>query len=135
MKEFLSEGNTVAVVGVSASPEKWGHRVYRALRSFYRNVYAVNPKHGSVAGGRCYPDLRSLPERPGMVVTVVPPHATEETVRMCRQLGIRKVWMQPGSESREAIDYCSRNGIKEVHGCCLVLDGLKGGWKNETRIS
>ncbi|MEA3254473.1 MAG: CoA-binding protein [Candidatus Altiarchaeota archaeon] len=126
--DFLRKANVVAVVGVSIDPAKWGYKLYNALKPVYSRVYAVNPRYGKVDGVRCYPDLRSLPEKPDVVVTVVPPKVTEAVVEVCRDLGIRRIWMQPGSESEKAIDLCRSNGIEVIYNCCLVVDGLGGGF-------
>ena len=122
---FLERKNTIAVVGVSANPEKWGYKIYQTLKRTFRKVYAVNPKYAEIGGEKCYPDLKSLPERPDVVVTVVRPEITEEVIRTAKDIGIRRVWMQPGSESREAIEFCERNGIECVHSVCFMMDGLK----------
>ena len=127
-EDFLRKANVVAVVGVSINPEKWGYKLYNALKPVYSGVYAVNPRYEAVDGVRCYPDLRSLPEKPDVVVTVVPPKVTEAVVEVCRDLGIRRIWMQPGSESEKAIDFCRDNGIEVIYNCCLVVDGLGGGF-------
>ncbi len=34
-------------------------------------------------------------------------------------LGIKKVWMQPGSESEKAIKYCEDNKIDAIHNACV----------------
>lgn len=124
-KDFLDRRNKVAVVGVSSNPEKWGSRVFKTLVGTGFDAYPVNPKHSEVGGVKCYPDLRSLPEKPDVVITATPPKATEAVVRQCREAGTDKVWMQPGSESKEAIDFCESNGIEAVRDACFVVDGLK----------
>ncbi len=124
-EEFLKKGNTIAVVGVSANPKKWGYGIYKTLKQMFRKVYAVNPRHAEIAGKKCYPDLKSLPEKPDVVITVVPPKVTEKIIRTAKDLGIRKVWMQPGSESRKAVEFCSNNKIECMHNACFVMDGLK----------
>ncbi len=128
MKSFLDRENKIAVVGVSMNPEKWGYRVYRALRDEGYKVFPVNPKYDEIEGDKCYPDLKSLPEKPDVVITVVPPEITENIVEECKKLGIKKVWMQPGSESDNAIKFCRENGIETVYNACFVVDGLKKRW-------
>ncbi|MCK4491757.1 MAG: CoA-binding protein [Candidatus Altiarchaeales archaeon] len=124
---FLGKENRVAVVGVSGDHEKWGYRIYDGLRSAGFNVCAVNPRYEEVDGSKCYPDLESIPEskKPDVVVTVVPPNVTEQIVIECRNLGIKKIWMQPGSESKESIDFCRESDICVVYNACFVVDGLK----------
>jgi predicted CoA-binding protein len=53
------------------------------------------------------------------VDTVVPPAVTEKIVVECKELGIARVWMQPGSESEKAINFCAENNIKVVHDMCV----------------
>jgi len=119
--EFVDRRNVIAVVGASRNPEKYGHKVYKDLKEAGYKVYPVNPNASEILGDRCYPSLRSLPERPDVVTVVVPPRVTEEVVKTCQDLGISKVWMQPGSESDRAIQFCRDAGIKVVHGVCIIV--------------
>jgi len=73
-------------------------------------------------GDKCYPGLEHLPTKPDVVSVVVPPRVTEEIVKTCKRLGIMKVWMQPGSESEEAIRFCDNNGINVVHALCVMIE-------------
>jgi len=130
MEDFLDRKNKIAVIGVSNNHEKWGYKVYRSLKNSGFKVYPVNPKHEKIDSDRCYPDLRSIPEKIDEVITVVPPEITENVVKICKELGIGKVWMQPGSESEDAIRFCEENGINVIHDACFVVDGLKKGWES-----
>lgn len=125
IKEILERKNVIAVVGASRDPEKYGHRVYGDLKEAGYAVYPVNPNAAEILGDRCYPDLKSLPVKPDVVNVVVPPEVTEEVVKFCKELGITKVWMQPGSESEKAIEYCGANGIDVVYGVCIMVERRK----------
>jgi len=128
IKEFLKKENKIAVVGASSNPDKWGFKVYNTLKRLGFEVYPVNPRHEKINNDTCYHDLKSLPEKPDVVITVVPPGITEEAVKECREIGIKKVWMQPGSESQKAVDFCKGNGIEVIYNICFVADGLKEKW-------
>jgi len=122
IRAFLDKHNVFAVVGASRDPQKYGHQVYRDLKSAGYKVYPVNPSAQEVLGDRCYPDLKELPEKPDVVVTVVPPQVTEQVVRACKELGIRRVWMQPGSESEVAVKYCKENGLEVIYNMCIMVE-------------
>ena len=122
IKKFLNKKNTFAVVGASRDPKKYGYQVYRDLKEAGYQVYPVNPNSDRILGDKCYPDLVDLPTRPDVVDVVVPPKVTEEIVKVCKKLGITKVWMQPGSESETAIKFCNENGIDVVHGVCVMIE-------------
>ncbi len=122
VEAFLDEHNVFAVVGVSRNPQKYGHQVYKDLKSAGYKVYPVNPNAQEVLGNKCYPCLEELPERPDVVVTVVPPQVTEQVVKTCKELEIKRVWMQPGSESEEAIRFCKENGLEVVYDKCIMVE-------------
>ena len=120
IREFINQ-RVWAVVGASLNPEKYGHQIFRDLRAAGYIVYGVNPGGGEIEGQWLYPSLTGLPERPAVVDIVVPPKVTEEIVRQCAEMGLGRVWMQPGSESEEAIRFCQEKGIKVVHGACAMI--------------
>ncbi len=122
---FLNERNKIAVVGVSANQKKWGFKIYKELKSTGFRVYPINPKYKIIGQDTCYPNLEALPESPDVVITVVPSNITEQVVKQCRKFGIKRVWMQPGSESEKAIKFCKHNNIKAIHDACFVVNSLK----------
>jgi predicted CoA-binding protein len=125
VESFLNKKNVIAVVGASREPEKYGLRVYKDLKSGGYKVYPVNPNADEVLGDKCYASLEALPERPVVVDVVVPPKVTEEIVKTCKNLGITKVWMQPGSESETAIKFCKDNNIAVIFGKCIMVERHK----------
>ncbi|AHF07495.1 CoA-binding protein [Desulfitobacterium metallireducens] len=120
MKEFLQQENW-AVIGVSDNPEKYGTKVYLQLKKAGYKVYAVNPKLDQIDGDTCYPNLSSLPLVPDAVSVVVPPKATEQIINECAKLGIRRIWMQPGSESDTAIKDGDDQGLELVYSQCVLI--------------
>lgn len=120
VEEFINE-RVWAIVGASMDPKKFGHQIFRDLRAAGYTVYGVNPRGGEIEGQKLHPTLSDLPEKPAVVDIVVPPAVTEEIVRQCAQLGLKRVWMQPGSESEEAIQFCQEHDIKVVYLTCAMI--------------
>jgi len=125
IESFLDKRNVFAVVGVSQNPKKFGHQVFLDLTNAGYMVYPVNPGLDELLGRKCYRSLDRLPKVPDVVDLVVPPAVTEAVLEECMRLGIRKVWMQPGSESERAIGLCRENGIEVLHGVCVMLERRK----------
>jgi acetate---CoA ligase (ADP-forming) len=73
----LFEPESVAVVGASDDPEKWGNWLARgALRGASRRaVHLVNRRGGEVMGRPAHRSLADLPEAPELAVLAVPPAA------------------------------------------------------------
>lgn len=118
------EFTLIAVVGVSDDASKYGHRIFRDLLKAGYPVKGVNPKGGFVLGNNIYKDLAEIEKRPDLVITVVPPAATEKIVEACNKLGIKTVWMQPGSESDAAVEKAGAYGIKTIVACFMVQKGV-----------
>lgn len=118
--DFMSQ-ESLAVVGASRNPKKFGSIVYRDLKSKAYRVFAVNPHAENIDGDPAYPDLEHLPENVGGVVLIVPPAVTEAMVQQAAQAGIRRVWIQPGAESEAAVAFCEQNGISVIEGECIMM--------------
>ncbi len=119
-KEFLDPGNSIAVVGVNQDPKRFGYKIFKDMQGAGFRVFPVNPRFDSLEGERVFPDLASLPETPDVVDIVVPPAVALKVLEQVNALGIGKVWLQPGSESPEAIAFCAENGIEVLHHCCMM---------------
>jgi uncharacterized protein len=120
IENFFSS-SAYAVVGVSEDKKKFGNIVYNTMKQKKFTVYPVNPKLSIIEGDTCYTSLRDLPEDVKSVVTVVPPQVVSSIIKDCVQKKIAAVWMQPGSESEEAISYALQNNITVVSGECILM--------------
>jgi uncharacterized protein len=120
VREFL-EQKRYAVVGASDNPQKYGNQIVKTLKQNGYEVYPVNPKLRTLEGDKCYAGLKDIPVKVDVVDFVVPPAATEEILKQCRELGLQRIWLQPGSESDNALAYCRDNNLKVVHGVCVML--------------
>lgn len=118
--EFLLKKN-IAVVGVSAKGKGFGVVIYNHLKKAGYKVFAVNKNGGNINQDRLYPSLNDIPFRIDGVVTVVHPTETEKIVKEMKSLSINRIWMQQGSESDNAIQYCASNGIEVICGECIMM--------------
>jgi hypothetical protein len=120
VEDFISQ-KALAIVGVSRGGQKFGNMAYRELKAKGYQLYPIHPSAETLEGDRAYPDFKSLPEKVGGVLVIVPPAQTEKVVREAAETGILRVWMQQGSESKAAIQFCKENGIAEVYGECILM--------------
>lgn len=116
---------SIAVVGVSHNPLKYGHRVFVDLIKNGYRVVGINPEDGEVFGHKLYKNLREVPRPIDLVITVVPPLVTEQIVSECKAKGVKELWMQPGSQSPAALAKARLLGIPAHAGkCFMVKEGL-----------
>jgi len=111
----------LAVVGISRKGRKFGNMAFKELKKQGYQLFPVNPNAQTIEGERCYPSLSALPEPVDGVLVVVPPAETEKVVREAAAAGIKRVWMQQGAASPEAIRFCQENGIEAIHGECILM--------------
>ena len=129
VKDFLAQ-KKIAVVGVSDKRETGCNAAYQRFKEAGYRVYPVNPHQATYENEPCYPDLKSIPEKPDAVFILTNPGVTEQIVRQCVDLGVKQVWMhclmgtKPGlaagmtSVSQNAVRMCLENGIAVIPGSC-----------------
>ncbi len=115
IEEFMGQ-KKFAIVGASDNTEKFGYQIFKNLKNRGYEVYPVNPRLKELEGTRCYPSLADIPVKVDVVDFVVPPKVTETIVRECKELGLTRIWLQPGSESEAVITFCNENGMKVIYG-------------------
>ncbi|MDR1696548.1 MAG: CoA-binding protein [Endomicrobium sp.] len=115
----------IAVIGVNGDPGKYGFKIFNSLLEARFDVFAVGIRGGTAAGHTIYKTLKDLPAKPDVIVTVVPPVGTDKVVGDAIALGIKEVWMQPGSRSPEAVEKAKAAGMKVTdYGCFMVANGI-----------
>jgi predicted CoA-binding protein len=129
VQEFLAQ-KKIAVVGVSDKRETGCNLAYNKFKENGYQVYPVNPRISEFDSGPCYPDLKSIPEKPDAVFVLASPKVTDQIVQECVDLEVKHVWMhcmmgtRPGlaqsmtSVSQEAVEMCRENGIQVIPGSC-----------------
>jgi uncharacterized protein len=129
VQDFLAQ-KKIAVVGVSDKRETGCNAAYHRFKAAGYAVSAVNPRLTTFEGAPCYPDLKSVPDKPDAVFILANPKVTEQIVQQCVDLGIKHVWMhcmmgtKPGSAasttsvSPDAVRTCRENGITVIPGTC-----------------
>jgi acyl-CoA synthetase (NDP forming) len=87
----FTDPTSVAVVGASDNPAKWGYWLATgALEGAGRRaVHLVNRSAGTVLGAACAPDLTSLPETPELVALCVPAAQVPSVVDEGTAMGVR----------------------------------------------
>src|SRR5215471_17498991 len=107
---------TVAIIGASNDPRKFGNKAVRAFVRQGYTVYPVNPNETEIEGLRVFPNIREVPVRPEQVSVYVRP---EIPAKSCDEL-----WLNPGTESDEVLAEAARLGLNVIQACSIVAVGL-----------
>ncbi len=105
----IFEPDSIAVVGASASPGKWGNSILKNLLDggFEGEVYPVNPRENEILGRTCYPSVLEIPEQVDLAVITVPSSLVFAVIDECGKKGIKGIIMitagfsETGDEGRQ----------------------------------
>ncbi len=123
VKDFLKQ-RRFAVAGSFRSESKYAYKILKTLMQKGYEVYPVNPRLRYVERLKCYRRISDIPVVVDVVDIVTPPPVTATIVRECKQMGIRRIWLQPGSEDEAIIRFCRDNGMDVIYNLCLILESI-----------
>ena len=83
--DSLFKPRSVALVGASRNPGKWGFLILMNLQlgGFEGKIYPVNPGEKEILGFKVYPSMSAVPEPVALAVVVVPPAKAPQVLREC----------------------------------------------------
>ncbi|HWR43290.1 CoA-binding protein [Sporomusa sp.] len=120
--ETMLQMKTWAVVGATDNTEKFGYKIFKALKEAGYTVYPVNPGIQEILGVKCYPALKDLPVVPEVVNVVVPPKVGEQIMNNCSELGIKNVWLQPGANAASVVKLAKNLDLNVVDQNCVLVE-------------
>ncbi|MDZ7842384.1 MAG: CoA-binding protein [Gammaproteobacteria bacterium] len=122
LRRILSASKTIAVVGLSANWYRPSYFAAKYLMDHGYEIFPVNPNYEEVLGRRCYPDLKSLPERVDVVDIFQKPDRVPALVDDAIEIGARVVWMQIGIVHEEAAQRARDAGLDVVMNRCMKIE-------------
>ncbi|MEM3730933.1 MAG: CoA-binding protein, partial [Candidatus Bathyarchaeia archaeon] len=120
------EPESVAVVGASRNPFKFGHSLLKNLidLGFKGKIYPVNPNADEVLGLRAYPRVDLIEDDVELAVIIVPSAKVPEVMRDCAKKGVKGAvicssgFRETGEEGRrleeEMLAIAKKSGIRVV---------------------
>lgn len=116
-------GTSIAVIGATDRPGKYGGIIYRDMKAKGFPVYAVNPYRDTVDGDSCWPTVKDLPETPTMAVFVIPAKRGLGVIDDCAEAGIDNIWIQPGAFSEEMRAKLEDSDFNWMAEACVMVEG------------
>jgi acetyltransferase len=117
---------SVAVVGASSNPAKFGYQVVRNLINlkYPGKIYPINPNASEIQGFKAFPTVPDVPHDIDVVIIAVPSHVVPDVMRACEDKGVKNVVIiasgfdEAGPEGRayqrEVLEIAKRSGIRVV---------------------
>lgn len=120
--QILSRSRTIAIVGLSDSPERDSYHVAVYLKRVGYRIIPVNPSIDVVLNEKCYPNLSSVPEAVDMVDIFRRSEKVSSVVDEAIEKSVRYIWMQDGVVDKAAAARAQVAGIGVVMDNCLMRE-------------
>lgn len=122
MKAFeFVESKTYAIAGVSRNKKKFGNYVFRQLKEKGYQVLPINPYAAEIEGVACYADVSALPADISHLIVMTPKKETLIVVEAAVNRGIKNIWIQKSSETREVMDFATDKDHNFIFKKCIMM--------------
>lgn len=121
------EEKVFALYGMSRRPSKFGNAIFKHLTRHGYTVYPIHPEAEELEGARAYRSLADLPQPVTSAIINVPPEAAARLIGELAEAGIKRVFLQQGSQSDEVLAQCRAHGLKTYYKSCAILNSKPTG--------
>ena len=122
IRRLLQETDTIAMVGLSSSPQKASQFVATYLQSQGYRLIPVHPKADSILGETAYPTLEDIPDPVDAVDVFRPPNECPTYAEQAAAIGADALWLQLGIVSPEAAEIAEQHGLDVVMDRCMKME-------------
>jgi uncharacterized protein len=125
IKKLLESNPRVAVLGISAKPQRASHHIATFLAEKGLDVVGVNPVLEEVQGIKVYPTLADIPGDIDLVDVFRKSEAVPMIVDACIAKGVGNIWLQEGVAHPEAEQKAIDAGMGVVSDLCIYKEWLR----------
>lgn len=125
IKELLTKSKTIAVVGLSAKPDRDSHKVARYLQEHGYTIIPVNPVEKEILGQTSYATLEEIPVPVDVVDIFRKPEAIPAIVDSAIKIKAKAVWMQLGLAHHDSAQKARAAGLEVVQSKCIKVEHAK----------
>ena len=120
INDFISS-KRIAVVGFSRSGKKFGNMAGKELIKRGYEIYPVYPDVPEIDGITCYPDLKSLEGKAETLLISIAPSKVPPVLEEAARAGLKNIWLQQGSWSKEVQQAADRLNLHVVSKKCILM--------------
>ena len=121
IEALLNKKNSIALVGASNNPKKYGNKILLDLLEKGYIVYPINKNESQIEGLKSYKNVSDLPSLPSIINFVVPPNEGIEVTKDLVKKGYDNFWYQPGAESIEISNFLESNKKNFIDDKCIMV--------------
>jgi uncharacterized protein len=122
LRRILNDHRVIAVVGLSANWYRPSYFAAKYMLDHGYRVIPVNPAYQEVLGRKCYPTLRDVPEKIGIVDCFRKSDEIMPIAENAIAIGARVLWMQIGVINEAAAALARKAGLDVVMNRCIKIE-------------
>jgi predicted CoA-binding protein len=122
LRRILKTNHTIAIVGLSADWFRPSYFAAKYMQEHGFKIIPVNPKYTEILGEKCYPDLKSIPEKVDMVDVFRKSADCLPIAKEAVAIGAKVLWLQLGVENDEAKAIAETGGLEFVQNRCVKIE-------------
>ncbi len=122
LRRILKDNHTIAVVGLSADWYRPSYFAAKYMQEHGFRIIPVNPKYTEILGERCYPDLKSIPDKVDIVDVFRKSEDCAPIAKEAAAIGAKALWLQIGVMNEEARQIASAAGMDFVQNRCVKIE-------------
>ena len=122
LRRILKNNHTIAIVGLSADWYRPSYFAAKYMQEHGYRVIPVNPKYTEILGEKCYPDLKSIPEKIDIVDVFRKSSDCAPIAKEAVAIGAKVLWLQLGVENDEAKEIAEKAGVEFVQNRCVKIE-------------
>lgn len=111
---------SVAIIGASNDPAKYGNKAVRAYLRQGWTVYPVSPKGGTIEGLDVHARLSDIPAAVDRVSMYVPPSVGIGLLDEIKAKAPKEFFLNPGAESDELVEQAKSAGLTPIVACSII---------------
>ena len=122
IRRMLREHRRIAVVGLSANPDRPSFEVAEYMQARGYEIVPVNPNCARVLGEKSYSSLEEVPGEIGIVDVFRRAENTPEVAHAAAKVGAKALWLQLGVVSEESARIARDGGMEVVMDRCIKIE-------------
>jgi len=119
--DFLKSAKTIAVVGISSNPNKYGRIIAEFLKNAGYSVFGVNPFLKESGEIKIFSSLLEIPEDIDIVNVFRRSEYIPELIPDVIKKKPKLLWLQSGIRNDKAVQHAINAGIKVVQDTCIMV--------------
>jgi len=120
ISQFLAP-KKLAIAGVSRNTKKFGYAIFNELRQKGYEICPINPNTDEIDGIKCYKSVSEIPADFEKLFIVTPKNETDLILKQASEKGIKHVWIQQMSNTKETSEIATKNGINLIEKECIFM--------------